>query len=59
EGQFYVEGVNHQWQMMGPIVSTVSLTRGRLDWNTIAGNIDMVVTNKIFRSGIPLEEFNK
>lgn len=56
EGSFYVEGVGHSWQMMGPVLSTLSVTRGRQSWSSENGNVSMTLTNKIFRSGIPIED---
>ena len=54
-GSFYVEGVSHQWQMMGAMLSTLSVTRG---WNEEL-NTPMTMTDVIFRSGIPLEDLKK
>ncbi len=52
EGDFYAEGVAHQWTMLGPLLSTLSVTRG---WNETNGS-PITTTDAIFRSGIPTEE---
>jgi len=45
DGYFYAEGVNHNWRYQGPLLNTVSVTRGY----SRVGKIKL--TNRIFRKG--------
>lgn len=53
-GTFYVEGISHQWTMNQPLFTTLSVTRG---YNQ-SENTPIQLVDKLFRSGIPIEDIN-